>query len=127
MSKYERMLAVNRQASGEKVDRAKQAIVQLLETQERISVTKLISMTGLSKGFFYKNPDVRKMLDSAMEKQAGMPNPRRSVLDLAMNREIELLQRQLAAIRRENEGLKADNLKLKKALEKKNASLIRNL
>ena len=56
-----------------------------------------------------------------------MPNPRRSVLDLAMNREIELLQRQLAAIRRENEGLKADNLKLKKALEKKNASLIRNL
>lgn len=127
MSKYERMLAVNKQASGEKVDRAKQAIVQLLETQERISVTKLMSMTGLSKGFFYKNPDVRKTLDLAMEKQTGMPNPRRGVLDLAMNREIELLRSQLAAIRRENEGLKADNLKLKKALEKKNASLIRNL
>ena len=73
MSKYERMLAVNRQASGEKVDRAKQAIVQLLETQERISVTKLISMTGLSKGFFYKNPDVRKMLDSAMENRQECP------------------------------------------------------
>jgi len=127
MYKYERMLAVNKQSSDEKVDRAKRAIIQLLEAQEKLSVTKLMSITGLSKGFFYKNPDVRKTLDLAMEKQAGMPDPRRGVLDLAMKREIELLQNQLAAVRRENEGLKADNLKLKKALEKKNASLIRNL
>lgn len=127
MFKYERMIAINKQASDEKVGRAKRAIMQMLEDQEKITVTKLMSMTGLSKGFFYKNPDVRRALDLAMERQAGMPNPKRGILDLAMNREIELLRGQLAVFQRENEGLKTENQKLKKALEKRNANLIRNL
>lgn len=127
MSKYERMIAINKQASDEKVNRAKQAIVQLLEDREKITVTKLMAMTGLSKGFFYKNPDVRNSLDQAMEKQIGMPNPRKGVLDLAMNREVETLQKQVVVLRRENESIKLENQKLKKALEKKNANLIRHL
>ncbi len=63
----------------------------------------------------------------AMEKQIGMPNLRKGVLDLAMNREIEMLQKQVIVLKRENESIKLENQKLKKALEKKNANVIRHL
>lgn len=127
MSKYDRMIEINKERSDEKVTSAKRAIRKLMEDGERISVPQLMKMTGLSRGFFYKNAIVRAEIDRAMEQQAGTVDPRRSILDQAMDNRIELLQQQIAELKRENAKLLAENQRLQKALNKKSLNIIKNL
>lgn len=127
MSKYDRMIETNKERSDEKVASAKRAIRKLMEDGERISVPQLMKMTGLSRGFFYKNAIVRAEIDRAMEQQAGTVDPRRSILDQAMDSRIELLQQQIAELKRENAKLLAENQRLQKALNKKSLNIIKNL
>ncbi len=127
MSKYDKMIEINRERSVEKVAAAKAAIRKMAEDGERISVPGLMKATGLSRGFFYKNPEVRSEIDRAMEQQAGTADPRRSILNKAMDGRIELLQQQLAKLRQENELLQKENQKLKKALGRHDRNVIRNL
>ncbi len=127
MSKYDRMIETNKERSDEKVASAKRAIRKLMEDGERISVPQLMKMTGLSRGFFYKNAIVRAEIDRAIEQQAGTVDPRRSILDQAMDSRIELLQQQIAELKRENSKLLAENQRLQKALNKKSLNIIKNL
>lgn len=127
MSKYDRMIETNKERSDEKVASAKRAIRKLMEDGERISVPQLMKMTGLSKGFFYKNAIVRAEIDRAIGQQAGTVDPRRSILDQAMDSRIELLQQQIAELKRENAKLLGENQRLQKALNKKSLNIIKNL
>lgn len=127
MSKYDKMIEINRVRSDEKIASARTAIRKLLEDGDRISVPQLMKMTGLSRGFFYKNPTIRSDIDRAIEQQAGTIDPRRSILDKAMDGRIELLQQQVAKLKQENEALKKENQKLQKALNKKNLNILKNL
>ena len=127
MSKYDRMIETNKERSDEKVASAKRAIRKLMEDGERISVPQLMKMTGLSRGFFYKNAIVRAEIDHAMEQQAGTVDPRRSILDQAMDSRIELLQQQITELKQENAKLLAENQRLQKALNKKSLNIIKNL
>lgn len=127
MSKYDRMIEINKERSDDKVASAKRAIRKLMENGERISVPQLMKTTGLSRGFFYKNAIVRAELDRAMEQQAGTVDPRRSILDQAMDSRIELLQQQITELKRENAKLLAENQRLQKALNKKSLNIIKNL
>jgi len=70
---------------------------------------------------------VRRVVDQAMEQQAGMSHPRKNILDMAMNNEIAILHKQLRTLQIEKEELQQENEKLKKALERKNRELLRNL
>ena len=56
MNKYDRMLAVNKQASEAKIEKARREIVRMVDDGEKVSIQKLMQRTGLSRGFFYKNP-----------------------------------------------------------------------
>lgn len=127
MNKYEKMLECNRKTSGEKVERARKAIFDLMDEGEKVTVPKLMERTGLSRGFFYKNPSVRQTLDKAQEQQGGMSHPRKNILDMAMNNEIQSLQKQIRTMHQEMDTLRQENEKLKKALERKNRELLRNL
>jgi len=127
MSKYDKMIALNKQASIEKIERAKREICRMMEEGEKVSIPKLMEKTGLSRGFFYKNPVVRKEISQAMEQQAGMPDPRRNILDMAMSNEIELLRQKKDTLEAENERLKKENELLKKSLAKKNISMLKKL
>ena len=124
---YEKMIAVNRIESEQKIKLATMAIEQLIERGEYPSVTLLVKKTGLSRGFFYKNPTVRKLVDEAVEKQAGMVDPRKGILDMVMDNEIAKLHEQIRLLRGENEQLKEENQRLKKALDKKNMNILKNL
>lgn len=84
MSKYDRMIALNRKSSEEKVDKAVKAIHKMLEDGEKVTIPKLMNRTGLSRGFFYKNPTVRREVDRALEQQAGMVDPKRYIGDMVM-------------------------------------------
>lgn len=87
----------------------------------------IMQKTGLSRGFFYKNPIVRGEIDAAMEQQAGMVDPRRNIISQAMEAEMNLLRQQLQKLKSENENLIKENQKLKKALSKKELNLIKQL
>ena len=127
MSKYDKMSEVNRKASEEKVSRARAAIMEMLADQERISVPILMKKTGLSRGFFYKNPTIRKEMDDAVQNQAGLIDPRRAIIDRAMEGRLALLEQQVRELQRENEELKKRNAKLQKAVDRKDLNFIKNL
>ena len=126
MSKYDKMIEVNKERSDAKIESAKLAIRKLLEDGERISIPRLMKMTGLSRGFFYRNPTVRREIGMAIQQQAGTIHPRRSILDKAMDSQIEFLQ-QLAKLKQENDTLKKGNQKLQKALNKRKLNVLKSL
>lgn len=127
MNKYDKMIACNRKASAEKIDLARRTIFEMVEEGEKVTIPKLIAKTGLSRGFFYKNPMVRQALDKALEQQVGMIDPRRSVLDMAMDNEIVALHERIRELQQENQRLRAENEKMQKALSRRNDKLLRNL
>ena len=114
-------------ASAEKIDLARRTIFEMVEEGEKVTIPKLIAKTGLSRGFFYKNPMVRQALDKALEQQVGMIDPRRSVLDMAMDNEIVALHERIRELQQENQRLRAENEKMQKALSRRNDKLLRNL
>lgn len=127
MSKYDKMIALNKKSSEEKVDKAVKAIHKMLENGEKVTIPKLMDKTGLSRGFFYKNLTVRREVDRAFEQQAGMVDPKRYIGDMALKSRIELLEQQVRDLKRENEGLIKRNKNLEKALNKKELNMIKNL
>ena len=127
MNKYDKMLEENQRKSKEKICLAQQTIHDMMANKERITVPKLMKKTGLSRGFFYKNPTIRDLMNQAIEEQAGMIDPRREILNMAMEKQIELLNQKIAALTRENSELKKKNEKLQKALKKQDLSFIKNL
>ena len=127
MNKYDMMIACNRKTSEEKVNRAVTEIRQMLTDREKVTVPKLVKRTGLSRGFFYKNETVRKEMDRVLEQQAGMIDPKRYIGDIVMKNRIELLEQQVRELKREKEKLEKDNIRLQKALNKKDLNLLKNL
>lgn len=99
----------------------------MVDDGEKISVQKLMQRTGLSRGFFYKNPAVRKEIDRALEQQAGMVDPRREVMDMAMNSELAMLHKQVEELKAENERLRQELAATKKALAKKNVGVLKKM
>lgn len=126
MSKYDKMMEVNHKQSVEKIQRAKLTIQEMIEEEDKVTVPKLIQKTGLSRGFFYKNPEVRKAVDHALQVQAGMVDKRRKILDMAMDNRILQLEQQVAKLKRENETLRKENEAMRKALNKRDLNLIKN-
>ena len=52
MNRYDKMLALNKKASDEKIERARKAIFELMDDKEKVTVPKLMQKTGLSRGSF---------------------------------------------------------------------------
>lgn len=127
MNKYDKMIEENQRKSKEKIGFAQHAIQDMLANKERITVSKLMKKTGLSRGFFYKNPTIRDLMSQAIEEQAGMIDPRREILNMAMEKQIDLLNQKVAALTRENSELKKKNEKLQKALKRQDLNFIKNL
>ena len=123
MNKYDMMIACNRKTSEEKINRAVTEIRQMLTDREKVTVPKLVKRTGLSRGFFYKNEE----MDRVLEQQAGMIDPKRYIGDIVMKNRIELLEQQVRELKREKEQLEKENIRLQKALNKKDLNLLKNL
>lgn len=127
MNKYDSMIACNKKASEEKVNRAVTEIRQMLTEREKVTVPKLTKRTGLSRGFFYKNETVRKEMDRALEQQVGLIDSKRYIGDIVMKNRIELLEQQVRELKREKEKAEKENIRLQKALNKKDLNLLKNL
>ena len=129
MEKFEKMVKQNQAESKEKIASAIAAIIEMEQAGERVQICELTKRTGLSRGFFYKNTAVRKELDRALELQRGMTftNPRKAVLDVAMEKQIVLLTKQVEKQKKQIAELEAENKKLKKALDRKELAFLKQL
>ena len=125
MNKYDSMIACNKKASEEKAEGG-QHIYQHQE-REKVTVPKLTKRTGLSRGFFYKNETVRKEMDRALEQQAGMIDPKRYIGDIVLKNRINVLEEQIRELKREKEQMEKENVRLRKALNKKDLNVLKTL
>lgn len=126
MSKYDKMIALNKRVSDEKVAMARNAIHKMMDEGQKVTVPKLMQKTGLSRGFFYKNEIIRREVDKALQQQAGMVDPKRYIGDMALRSRIELLQQQNRELEREVETLRKDKERLEKALNRRDMELMKN-
>ena len=124
MNKYDTMIACNKKTSEEKINRAVTEIRQMLAEEEKVTVPKLV---GLSRGFFYKNETVRKEMDRALERQMGMIDPKRYIGDIVLKKRIDLLEKQIRELKREKEQMEKENIRLRKALNKKDLNVLKTL
>lgn len=127
MSKYDKMVALNAERSKEKIEKAKKTIWDMVDKEEKVTIPKLMQKTGLSRGFFYKNNVIRGELDRALECQVGMIDPRRSIINHAMDQQIQRLQKQIAEQKQKIESLEKENARLKRAIDQKSVNFLKNL
>lgn len=133
--KYDTMLAKNKVESEQKIRTAKATIHEMLEQGEEITVANLVNKTGLSRGFFYKNPIVRQELETSIYKQRvayGKPCKvaSRDVTEeelLKKNSRIEELETQNEELSAMNQKLLHEIEELKKKVNKKELSLLKKL
>ena len=120
MAKYDKMNETNRQESEKKIQLALAEIRRTASEGNAISVSDLSRNTGLSKGFFYKNEQVRNILNEEKEKQdqGTLAQIKREVRDKSLEKQVELYQREIKRLLGENESLKKENRKLVRALNK---------
>lgn len=127
MSKYDKMVALNAERSKEKMEMAKKTIWDMVDKEEKVTIPKLMQKTGLSRGFFYKNHTIRGELDRAMECQVGMVDPRRSIINHAMDQQIKRLQKTIAEQKQKIESLERENARLKRAIDQRSVNFLKNL
>ncbi len=120
MAKYDKMNEANRQESEKKMQLAVAEIRRTASEGTAISVSDLSRNTGLSKGFFYKNEQVRNILNEEKEKQnqGTLAQIKREVRDKSLEKQVELYQREIKRLMDENENLKKENRKLVRTLNK---------
>jgi len=120
MAKYDKMNEANRQESEKKMQLAIAEIRRTASEGNAISVSGLSRNTGLSKGFFYKNEQMRNILNEEKEKQdqGTLAQIKREVRDKSLEKQVKLYQREIKRLLDENENLKKENQKLLRALNK---------
>ena len=129
VTNFEKMVAVNRGISREKIDKAKMEIDFMLKNDMEVCVSDLVKRTGLSRGFFYKNEEVNEALERARDLQKGkrFHKPQEIILNKAMEHQLAALQRQVDKLQAENKKLKADNEKLQSVINKRDLILLKAL
>ena len=97
MAKYDKMNEKNRQESRRKIERAVEEIRRASSEGKGLSVSELSQNTGLSKGFFYKNEEVKSVLDEEREKadQGKLAQIKREVREKSMEKQVELYQNEI--------------------------------
>ena len=97
MEKYKKMVRLNQERSKKSQDYAINTIKQMLNDDEQVMVSSLVQKTGMSRAYFYNNERVHDEVVRAQDIQArrSVVSPRKTILDKAMNREIEILKTKL--------------------------------
>ena len=95
MQKHDKMVALAKEKSAEMTETAITAIETMYRKNIKISVAELTKLTGLSRGFFYNNPNVKQVMMELKEKQQGMilRNPKSVFLSSALAKIMNLVIR----------------------------------
>lgn len=120
MTKYDKMNETNRQESRRKIERAVEEICRVSSEGKALSVSELSQKTGLSRGFFYKNEEVKSVLDEEREKidQGKLAQIKQEVREKSMEKQVEIYQNEIKKLLEENKRLKRENIMLARKVEK---------
>lgn len=120
MTKYDKMNETNRQESRRKIERAVEQIRRVSSEGKGLSVSELSQKTGLSRGFFYKNEEVKSVLDEEREKidQGKLAQIKQEVREKSMEKQVEIYQNEIKKLLEENKRLKRENIMLTRKVEK---------
>ncbi len=115
VAKYDKMKECNQEENRKKAELAITEIKRMEAEGKKISVSELSKNTGLSKAFFYKNEDVRSVLDASTEQQRekNFVAIKEEVKRMSLERQVEFYEKKIKELIRENEILQAENAKLK--------------
>lgn len=94
MAKYVKMNEVNRQESRRKIQLAVEEIRRTASEGKSLSVSELSQNTGLSRGFFYKNEEVKSVLEEEWEKidQGKLTQNKQEVCEKSMEKQVEIIE-----------------------------------
>lgn len=120
MEKYDKMNETNCQESIRKIECAIEGIHRASSEGKALSVSELSQNTGLSKGLFYKNEEVKLVLNEEREKidQDKLAQIRWEVCEKSMEKRVEIYQNEMKKLLEENKRLKKENIMLARKLEK---------
>lgn len=120
MEKYVKMNEVNCQESRRKIQLAVEEIRRMASEGKSLSVSKLSQNTGLSRGFFYKNEEVKSVLEEEREKidQGKLTQIKREVCEKSMEKQVEIYQNEIKKLLEENERLKKEYIMLTRKMER---------
>lgn len=120
MEKYVKMNEVNHQESRRKIQLAVEEIRRMASEGKSLSVSKLSQNTGLSRGFFYKNEEVKSVLEEEWEKidQGKLTQIKREVCEKSMEKQVEIYQNEIKKLLEENERLKKEYIMLTRKMER---------
>lgn len=120
MEKYVKMNEVNRQESRRKIQLAVEEIRRTASEGKSLSVSKLSQNTRMSRGSFYKNEEVKSVLEEEREKidQGKLTQIKREVCEKSMEKQVEIYQNEIKKLLEENERLKKENIMLTRKMER---------
>lgn len=74
----------------------------------------------VSRGFFYKNEEVKSVLEKKWEKidQSKLAQIKREVREKSMEKQVKIYQNEIKKLLEENERLKRENIILTRKLER---------
>ena len=83
-------------------------------------MSELSQNTGLSRGFFYKNEEVKSVLEEEREKidQGKLAQIKREVREKSIEKQVKIYQNEIKKLLEENERLKRENIILTRKLER---------
>ena len=140
--KYDKIVAMSQEESQQKIRIAQKAISGMLNNMEKITVTELVRRTGLSRGFFYKNPIVRAEMEDAMRRQEAMIKSvqpgiaDKAIEDRTITKQIEILKlkaeneklcKRNRELQDENDRLEHEIEKLHRQLNRKETAILKSL
>ena len=98
MQKHDKMVALAKEKSAERTETSISDIESMYRKNEKISVAELTKLTGLSRGFFYNNPNVKQVMMELKEKQQGqtLRNPKSDAIAKAQEARIKSLEQKLS-------------------------------
>ena len=120
MEKYDKMNEANRQESRRKIELAVEEIRRAVSAGKDLSVSEFSQNTGLSRGFFYKNEEIKSVLEEEREKidQGKLAQIKREVREKSMEKQVVIYQNEIKKLLEENERLKKENIMLTRKLER---------
>lgn len=116
--KYDKMIAINKKESDRKVNLAKKIIREMQDNFERITVAELVRRTELSRGFFYKNPEVRKVMEHAIQAQGTIQYLEKNGENKALEMLPKTVQIEVEKLKKANQKLESENANLKEKVDR---------
>ncbi len=117
--KYDKIVEITKERSRQNTETAIRAIEEMLREGEWITVAQLTTKTKLSKTIFYRNKDVRKVLEDARYRQQCMIKTNLdSVIEIEdLQEKLRKVNLQVIKLKSEKQELSAMNKELQRKIE----------